>query len=162
MTAFSMIILARVLHVISSTAWAGFVIIAAITLVTVPGSAEGREGRHVRRSVINRAARIVAPAALMSLLSGLYLFSKLHAGLNTPAEVALKTGAACAVLSFFFGAIGSGSAERQLAHLDDLASPSSEQIDRIRTLNRRVVIVARITAALLIVSGATMAAARLL
>jgi uncharacterized membrane protein len=162
MSTFALIIIARILHIVSSTAWAGFVIIAGLALLGVPRGMAPEEARRVRRSTIGRAAQVVAPAAIVSLLSGLYLFSALHAGVHTATEIALGAGAFSAVLSFFAGAIGSRGPERQLAKLDALTAPSAADTARIEALNRRVVFTGRMTAILLAMSGAAMAAARFL
>ena len=52
--------------------------------------------------------------------------------------------------------------ERQLAKLDELSARANVEADRIEALNRRVVVAGRVTAALLLISGAAMAAARFL
>jgi uncharacterized membrane protein len=162
MSTFALVIIARILHILSSTVWAGFVIIAGLALLGVPRGTKPEEARQVRRSTIGRAAHVVAPAAIVSFLSGLYLFSALHAGLHTPTEIALGAGAFSAVLSFFVGAIGSRGPELQLAKLDALTTRSASETARIAALNRRVVFTGRLTAILLAISGAAMAAARFL
>src|SRR5437899_644135 len=163
MTAITLIITARIVHVVSSTIWAGFVIIAGVVLVDAPHGTTAEDARRVRRSAINRAARVVAPAAIVSLLSGLYLFSALHAGARTPTEIALAIGALAAVLSFFVGALGSGGPERQLAKLDALgAAQAPADVAKIKALNGRVIASGRAAAVLLLVYGVAMAAARFL
>jgi hypothetical protein len=52
--------------------------------------------------------------------------------------------------------------ERQLAKLDELGARANVGSDRIEALNRRVAVAGRPMAALLLFSGAAMAAARLL
>jgi hypothetical protein len=110
--------------------------------------------------------RLAAPhvwsAAIISLLSGVYLLATLHAGSRTPTEIALAVGALSAILSFFVGAIGSGVPERQLAKLDELSTRSPTETERIAALNRRVVVSVRVTAGLLLLSVVAMAAARFL
>jgi uncharacterized membrane protein len=160
MTSFALIIVARILHIVSSTVWAGFVIIAGLVLLGVPRGMKAEEARRVRRSAVNRAARVIGPAAIISLLSGLYLFSTLHAGQHSPTEIALGLGAFSAILSFFVGAIGSSGPERQLAKLDAQSARSSPENARIEALNRRVILTGRVTATLLLFSGAAMAIAR--
>jgi uncharacterized membrane protein len=162
MSTFTLIIAARVLHVVSSTVWAGFVMVAGFVLVNSPRGLKAEEARRVRQSAISRAARVVAPAAVISLLSGLYLFSTLHAGQRSPTEIALGIGALLAVLSFFVGAIGSGRPERQLARLDAQSARSPSESARVELLDRRVVLTGRATALLLLISGAAMAIARFL
>ena len=163
MTAMTLILVARILHIVSSTIWAGFVIIAGLVLVNAPRDMKSEEARRIRQSAIGRAARVVAPAAGVSLLSGLYLFYALHAGTRSGTEIALGIGALSAVVSFFVGALGSGGPERQLAKLDALGeSRSPADQASIRALNGRVVASARATATLLLVSAAAMAVARFL
>jgi len=163
MAAVTLVIIARIAHVVSSTIWAGFVIIAGVVLVDAPHDTTAEDARRARRSAINRAARVVAPAALVSLLSGLYLFSALHVGARTPTETALGIGALAAVLSFLVGALGSGGPERQLAKLDALgAAQSPADVAKIKALNERVIASGRVAAMLLLVSGAAMAVARFL
>jgi uncharacterized membrane protein len=156
------IIIARILHIASSTVWAGFVIIAGFVLVNTPRSMKPEEARRVRQNAVGRAARVVGPAAVISLLSGVYLSATLHAGSRTPTEIALAVGALSAILSFFVGAIGSGVPDRQLAKLDELSTRSPTDTKRIAALNRRVILSARVTAGLLLFSVVAMAAARFL
>jgi uncharacterized membrane protein len=156
------IIVARILHIASSTVWAGFVIIAGLVLVDTPRSMKPEDARRVRQNAVGRAARIVGPAAVISLLSGVYLFATLHAGGRAPTEIALAVGALSAVLSFFLGAIGTGRPERQLAKLEELSTPSPTEAKSIAALNRRVILFARVTAGLLLFSVVAMAAARFL
>jgi hypothetical protein len=49
-----------------------------------------------------------------------------------------------------------------LAKLDVLSARANVETDRIEALNRRVVVAGRVTAALLLISGTAMAAARFL
>jgi hypothetical protein len=162
MTPITLLLLARVLHILSSTLWAGFVIIAGLTLMTGPRDLSAAEARRMRRDTIGRAAQVVAPSAVVSLLSGLYLFGTVHAGQHTPTEIALGIGALAAVASFFVGAIGSGGPERQLAKLDKLSNRSSSETATTQALDRRVLITGRATAALLLVAVVSMAVARFL
>lgn len=104
----------------------------------------------------------MAPAAVVSLLSGLYLYHALHGGLQSRAEAALAIGAFSAVLSFFVGAIGRREPSRQPARLDSLAAPSAADLKEIERLDRRVMWTGWATSALLLLSGATMAASRYL
>ena len=49
-----------------------------------------------------------------------------------------------------------------MAKLDVLSARANVETDRIEALNRRVVVAGRVTAALLLISGTAMAAARFL
>jgi hypothetical protein len=59
-------------------------------------------------------------------------------------------------------ASNAGGPERQLAKLDEFNARANVETDRIEALNQRVVVAGRVTAALLLISGAAMAAARFL
>lgn len=165
MTGTALVLIARALHVVSSAVWAGFVMLIGFWFV---GSnvADGPErSRWLRQGMVNRGARIVAPAAVVSLLSGLYLFNTLHRGTWSKAEFALGFGAIAAVMSFFVGAIGSGPAEKRLAQLDAAKArgeSSRGALAEVAALERRVLITARLTAILLLASSVAMAVARYL
>jgi uncharacterized membrane protein len=159
----TLILVARALHIIASVIWAGFVIVIAVAIVGKPRGGNPLDARYIRQSVVGRGARIVAPAAVVSLASGLYLFSTLHAGAHTLTEIVLGVGALAAVLSFVAGAVGSGPAERRLARLDQARAAgvfSEADAQTVAKLDRRVVITARLTAALLLISTLAMAVAR--
>jgi len=163
MTGFALVVIARALHILASIVWAGFVIVIAVAVVATPRGEDPTNARRIRQSVVNRGARIVGPAAIVSLVSGLYLVSVLHAAAHGVAEIVLGVGAFTAVLSFFVGAIGSGPAERRLAQLDQAkASGAFTDADAklVARLDHRVVITARWTAALLVVSALAMVVAR--
>ena len=163
MTGLTLVVIARAVHILASVIWAGFVIVVAATIVATPRGQDPIDARRIRQPAVSRGARIVAPAAAVSLVSGLYLFSALHAGAHTITEAALGVGALTAVLSFLVGAIGSGPAERRLALLDQAKTAGAFTEGDAQTvvkLDRRVVITARSTAALLLVSTLAMAIAR--
>ena len=124
---------------------------------------QSSSSRSLPPRTATRGARIVAPAAIVSLASGLYLFSTLHAGAHALTEIMLGAGALAAVLSFVVGAVGSGPAERRLARLDQARAAgvfSEADAQTVAKLDRRVVITARLTAALLLISTLAMAVAR--
>ena len=161
----TLIIIARAIHVLSGVVWAGFAIIVGLALVGLPAGEAPQAARHARRSMVNRGLRIVAPAAVLTLLSGGYLFSTLHGGSGSPGEIVLLLGAVSAVLALIVGAIGNGLPERRLAKLDETAARtrlSPEMSAEVAALDRRVVFSARATAALLIVSVLAMGVARYL
>src|SRR5438067_93278 len=136
MNIIALVVIARILHVVSSVIWAGFVIVAGLILVKTPLDMQPENARRIRQNVVSRVSGVVASSALISLLSGLYLYSSLHAGARSPTEIALGIGAISAVLSFLVGAIGSGQAERQLAKLDSLSTRSAIETAKIVSLNR--------------------------
>jgi hypothetical protein len=144
--------------------WAGFVV-AAAAIVGASRGQDPAETRHIRQFAINRSSRIVVPAAVVSLVSGLYQFSALYSysGVHSGTAAVLGVGASAAVLTFLVAAIGSRPAERRLAVLDHPeAGGNSPDADAqlIAKLDRRVVITARLTAALLLIATLAMAVAR--
>jgi uncharacterized membrane protein len=163
MAGMTLIVVARALHIVASVVWAGFVIVIAVAIVGTPRGDSPIDARRIRQSVVSRGARIVAPAAVVSLLSGLYLFATVHAGAHSFTETLLALGAASAVLSFFVGAVGSGPAERRLARLDQATAAgtrSERDAQTVLKFNQRVVITARLTALLLLIATLAMAIAR--
>jgi hypothetical protein len=164
MNTYELILIARTLHVVSSVVWAGFVMLIGFWFVGPHVHGGPRESRWLRQGMVDRGAPIVAPAALVSVLSGLYLFRALHAGPSWH-ELILISGAFSAVLSFFVGALGSGPPERRLARIDseqkgDHVGPAVQA--EIARLERRVTISARVTALLLLWATTSMAIARYL
>lgn len=106
--------------------------------------------------MVNRGGRIVAPAAIVSLVSGLYPFRSLHDRSWSEAEFVLGFGAFAAVLSFFVGAIGSGPAEKRLAQLHAARTQGEgnpEMQGEVAALERRVLVTARTPALLLFASN---------
>jgi uncharacterized membrane protein len=163
MTGLTLIVIARALHIIGSVVWACFVIVIAAAIVSTPRGESAVDARRIRQSVVGRGARIVAPAAAISLVSGLYLFYAIHTGVHSLTEAVLGVGASTAVLSFFVGAIGSGPAERRLARLDQAKATGGlieTDAHTVAKLDRRVVVTSRLTAGLLLISTLAMAIAR--
>ena len=165
MTVTTLILLARVLHIVSSTVWAGFVMLVGFWFIGPHIDGDPDRARRLRQTMVNRAASLVAPAALVSVASGLYLFRTLHGGAWSRADLVLAVGAITAVLSFLVGAIGTGPPERRLAQLDALVARGAArtaEVAEIAALERRVQLAARVIAILLLVSCGAMAVARYL
>jgi len=157
-----LVLAVRSVHILSSVLWAGFVILVGFWFMK--SSPDPAKSRALRQSMVNHGAKIIAPAAVFSLLTGIYLFRHLHSGAWMNAEKVLALGAATAVISFFTGAIGSGPAEKKLAKMDVARSQgrlTSQMESEIEGLEHRVKISARLTATLLVVSVVAMATARL-
>lgn len=160
MTDALLIVTARAAHILSSTVWAGFVIPVGLLFVGSGAS------RILRQAMVNRTAPVVAVAAVVSLISGIYLFVSLHKGGHGPAESALGIGAAAAVLSFLIGAFFDGPLEKTLARLDKEAAThgnaSTEISQAVVSLEKRAVFFSRLIVVLLMVSVIAMAIARFL
>jgi uncharacterized membrane protein len=161
MSAATLIVIARILHIVAGVIWAGFVIVFGFMLVTPPSGMSGGQARRVRKSIMDRGGLLVAPAVLVTLLSGAYLYATVHAAVHTRTEMMLGAGALSATLALFVGAIGIGPPLRRLATLDALGAPSPSDAGQIAALDRRVVVSGRVVAVLLLVSSIAMAAANL-
>ncbi|GIL39274.1 hypothetical protein [Roseiterribacter gracilis] len=89
-----LILVARGVHVLGGVVWAGFVLLA---WVIMPALAKQPDQAKL-------VPRLTGPAALLTLLSGIYLMATLHPGDTSNTGLALKVGALAAVLSIVVGA----------------------------------------------------------
>ena len=163
MTTIAFIITARILHVVSSTVWAGFVIIAGLVLVGVPRGMKAEGARNIRRSAVGRAARVIAPAAVVSLLSGSNLFSSLRRSARArqqKSRLELVRSPPCSPSSWVPSVAVPPS--ENWPSPDALGAPPPLETMRVEALNRRVILSAYATAGLLLISVTAMAAARFL
>src|SRR5262245_10264246 len=126
----ALILLARVLHIVSSTVWAGFVMLVGFWFIGPHIDGDPDRARRLRQTMVNRAASLVAPAALVSVASGLYLFRTLHGGAWSRADLVLAGGAITAALLLLVGASDAGALESRLgqlgAHVARLAARTAE------------------------------------
>jgi uncharacterized membrane protein len=164
MTSAVLILLARVTHVLAGIAWAGTVFM--MTSVVLPIAAKhGAEGAGRWVGMIGRK---VGPAsgiaALLTIVSGIYLMITLHPD-NTSANArVLQAGAVAAVLSFIVGFFIGRPAGMKLAQLNEQhgqgGAPSTEVAQQMATLRTRSAVSARFTAALLALAILAMAVFR--
>jgi uncharacterized membrane protein len=159
MSAATLILIARVLHILGGAIWAGFVIVYGFILMNVPSSIGASEARRARKDIIDRGGAVVAPAAIITVLSGGYLYVMLHAGAHSRTETILQTGAASAILALVIGAIGIGVPYARLAKLDANGAPPASSASLIASLNRRAILSGRVAAALLVLTVVAMSAA---
>src|SRR5258708_19707067 len=94
-----LIVLARVVHVMAGVIWAGatFVLAAVIVPIAARYGTEGA-GRWTAM-VAGRVGPIAGISALLTVLSGSYLFATLHSNDSSAAGLVLKVGAVAAFLS---------------------------------------------------------------
>lgn len=159
-----LIVLARAIHVIAGVSWAGatFMLASVVMPIAMRHGAEGA-GRWMGL-VARRAGLSSMVAALLTVLSGIYLFAALHAQDASSGALVLKTGATAALLSivvgFFFARPAGIELGRMQQGLAAGSPPPPETLQRIETLRRRQVVGMRVAAALIGVAVLAMAVFR--
>jgi uncharacterized membrane protein len=154
MSEVAFIVLARAIHVMSGVTWAGTAFVLATLISQTRGPWLG--------DVARRAGALSGISAVLTVLSGLFLFAALHPHDNSVGGLVLKSGAMAALLSLAVGLLIARPAGLELARLhesrDDAASQGAiRQLSRLRT---RTVVSARVAAALLAVAVLAMAVFR--
>jgi uncharacterized membrane protein len=148
-----LIVLARAVHVIAGVAWAGatFMLASVIMPIAMRHGAEGA-GRWMGL-VARRAGMSSMIAALLTVLSGIYLFAALHGQDASTGALVLKTGALAALLSIGVGILLARPAGMELGRLQQTLAPGSapeaDTLRRIDVLRRRQLIGLRVAAGLL-------------
>ena len=140
MSNIAFILLARAVHVIAGIVWAGatFVLASIVLPMARQYAAEG-VGRWT-----GMIARKVGPAsgiaALLTILSGIYLFVVLHPQDTTMGGTVLKAGAIAALLSLFVGFFVGRPTAFKLAKLSEERSATAdpEVQQQLVILGRRV------------------------
>ena len=148
-----LIVLARAVHVIAGVAWAGatFMLASVIMPIAIRHGAEGA-GRWMGL-VARRAGMSSMIAALLTVLSGIYLFAALHAQDASTGGLVLTAGALAALLSIGVGILLARPAGMELGRLQQTlapgSAPESDTLRRIEVLRRRQLIGLRVAAGLL-------------
>ena len=147
------ILLARAIHILGGVFWAGsvFVMTSAVVPLAIRHGSEGA-GRWV-----GMIGRKVGPAsgiaALLTVLSGIYMMAVLHPHDTSIGGITLIAGATAALLSFVVGFFIGRPAGTKLAQLSEQqmksGAPSAEVAQQLAGLQARAVLSARLTAALL-------------
>lgn len=159
-----LIVLARAVHVIGGVTWAGATIVlsAAVFPILMQHAADGA-GRWLGM-VAQRAGRMSGIAALLTVISGIYLFAVLHAHDQSAGATVLKTGAVAALLSVAVGIFFGRPAGVKLFKLQESgqmsATPTAEQREMVASLRTRALVSARIAGGLLMLSVLSMAVFR--
>jgi uncharacterized membrane protein len=153
MSYFMFIVLARAIHVMAGVAWAGAAFILALVIVPLIAR-HGAEGAGRRLGLVaRRSGMLSGVAALLTVLSGIYLFVALHPHDRSAGGLILMSGAAAALLSMAVGALVGRPAGQRLAKLHDArpdgAAPSPEAIREQARLRARATLSARVAAGLL-------------
>lgn len=161
----ALIVLARAIHVLMGIIWAGSTFL--LSLVIMPIAAKyGEEGAGRWIGVI---ARRVGPlsgiSALLTILSGIYLFAMLHPQDDSIGGLVLKVGALAALLSFAVGFFIGRPTGISLAKLSEsnsakTAETSKELSHRVAQLRRRAALSSGFTITLLALAVLAMAVFR--
>jgi uncharacterized membrane protein len=159
-----LIVLVRMVHVMAGVIWAGatFVLAAVIVPIAARYGSEGA-GRWTAL-VAGRVGPISGIAALLTVLSGGYLFATLHSHDSSAEGLVLKTGAVAALLSLAIGFLIGRPTGLKLARLSEQqslgAAPPAELLQKISGLRLRATLSSRFTAALLGLAVVSMAGFR--
>jgi uncharacterized membrane protein len=158
-----LIVLARVVHVMAGVIWAGttFVLAAVIAPIAARHGAEGA-GRW-SSMVAGRVGPILGISALLTVLSGSYLFATLHSNDGSAAGLVLKVGAVAAFISLVIGFLIGRPTGLKLARLSEqhsLAAPPADVLQKLSRLRLRAALSSRFTAALLGLAVLSMAGFR--
>lgn len=161
---FTLIVLARAIHVLAGVTWAGatFILAAVVVPLAVRHGAEGA-GRWMGL-VARRAGMFSGISAVLTVLSGIYLFAALHAHDDSLGGLILKSGSLAALLALAVGVLAGRPAGRRISQLQDAQvdgkALSPEAIREMARLRKRAAMSARIAAGLLGVAVLAMAVFR--
>jgi uncharacterized membrane protein len=159
-----LIVLARLVHVMAGVIWAGATLVIAAVIVPI-AARHGTDGAaRWTAMVAGRAGHFLGISALLTVLSGSYLFATLHPKDASASGLVLKIGAIAALLSLVIGFLIARPTGLKLASLSEQHSiapaPPAEMLQRMSGLRRRVVLSSRFTAALLGLAVLSMAGFR--
>jgi len=167
------LLLARALHVVAGTIWAGAAIVIAVYILPATRAA-GTAGSAVLRelTVVRRVPEVLLALALVTIVSGIYLFGVASGGfqsawLHSRPGMGYSLGGASALIAFVIGStvniptarrIGALAAQLQASG----APPTPEQANTLRRLSLRLLQGTRAVAVLVSIATTLMALARYL
>lgn len=153
MSELSFIVLARAIHVMAGVAWAGSTFVMAGVVIPLM-SKHGAEGAGRWLSLVaGRAGRASMVTALLTVLSGIYLFATLHPHDDSASGLVLKAGAVASLLALALGLLVGRPAGLGMARLQQQlpagTPPTAELLRQIAALRLRATLSARFAAGLL-------------
>ncbi len=165
-------LLLRLIHILAGVFWVGAMFVVAGFLLPALRRT-GRQGGEFMRHIMQdrRLGLFLGLAMGLTILSGLTMYARTVSATNgawasTAPGIAYGFGGLAAVLAALVGGIIGGFAGRRLAAVGGRArkagAPSAEMQAEIERLQGRVVLGARLAAALLAIAAAAMATARYL
>jgi uncharacterized membrane protein len=153
-----LLVLARVFHIFGGVIWAGsmFALSFGVMPVGAQHAAEG-SGRWTGL-VMRRLGPASGISAIVTVLSGFYLFATLHSGDHSVSGMVLGTGAAAGVLSLLVGVLIGRPAGLRLSQLQ--MNPAGADKAQLASLQRRAAVSSRVAGILLGLAVLSMAAFR--
>jgi uncharacterized membrane protein len=153
-----LLLLARVFHIFGGVIWAGsmFALSFGVMPIGAQHAAEG-SGRWTGL-VMRRLGPASGIAAIITVLSGFYLFATLHSGDHSVSGLVLGTGAAAGVLSLLVGVLIGKPAGLRLSQLQ--MNPAGADKAQLASLQRRAAVSSRVAGILLGLAVLSMAAFR--
>jgi uncharacterized membrane protein len=165
-------VILRFIHIVFGAIWVGSVF--ALTLVVAPGmQALGLPLDPLMRALEHRKfSQMMMAIGGLSVLAGIILLYKLSSGfqpqfMSSPFGAGLSFGGLCAIVALVLGApVQKPAAQNAQAIRADLAAnpPKGDdpRVGQVGALQRRIVTVGKLVAALLLLAVSAMAVARYL
>ena len=152
----SLLVLARALHVFGGVVWAGATFVLALAIIPIAQRDADSGGGRWMAAIAQRVGPASGIAAILTILSGIYLFATLHPHDTSASGVVLQIGAGAAILSMLVSVFISRPAGQRLGKLQgERASQKSsdpELASRLAALRKRVMSSVRLASALLAVA----------
>jgi uncharacterized membrane protein len=155
-----LIALTRAIHILAGIVWVGTTVALAVILPMAARS-EGQAGGRFIGMVTRRLGPMSGISALLTVLSGIYLFVTLHPHDDSASGLVLKAGALAAVLALGLGLLVARPAGMRLAQLCEQRSgeapPSQDLVQQIAQFGRRAALSSKLVVALLTLAVLSMA-----
>ncbi len=161
----------RLVHILAGIFWVGSVFLIASFLVPAMRATGPDGGRFMQHLMQQRRLPVfLGLAMLLTIVSGLTMYARFTSTTHgtwarTAPGITYGVGALAAILAAVVGGAIGGTAGRRLMAIGaraGAAGPSPDQLAEIQRLQARVGTANRVTAALLAVAAAAMAAGRYL
>lgn len=159
-----LILLARMVHILGGIVWVGamFMISTVVLPIAAKHGAEGAS--RWTGMIIRKLGPTSGIAAVLTIISGVYLMAKLHPHNTSPSGIVLMVGAVAALLSFLLGFFIGRPAGMKLAALSEQHAGSearpAEVVQQMAALQRRAAVSAKLTLVLLVLAVLAMAGFR--
>lgn len=165
-----LLLLMRLVHVVFGVFWAGSMFFLASFLLPIARDAGPAGAPFMRRFARSSFTNAAAGSALLTVLSGIWLFwwlgsSDLGGFMSTGRGVTLSIGALAAIMALIYGLVFQRPVGKRMAALATEVeaaggTPTAEQMAEMPGLQKRLVLGVRLIASLLMVAVACMAVAR--
>lgn len=159
-----LILLARIIHIAGGIMWVGTMVMLSKIVLPIAAN-HGAEGasRWVG-PMIRKLGPSSGIAAVLTILSGIYLIAVIHPHDTSAGGIVLMIGAAAALVAFFIGFFVGRPAGMKFAALSEQhagsTAPSSEVAQQLSALQVRATKAAKLTVGLLMLAVLAMAAFR--